>query len=78
MKTTLTPTAVMVFKTNIETEQDLNKIARILKSERNILRWNVDREDIDRVLRIESENMNRTEIQQKVEHAGFICEELAD
>jgi len=76
MKTTLTPADVMVFKTNIETEHDLNEIARILDPDHTVLRWNVDREDIDRVLRIESEGGDPLHIQQKVEHAGFLCREL--
>jgi hypothetical protein len=78
MKTTLTPTDVMIFKTNIETEYDLKEVAHILENELTILRWNVDREDIDRVLRIESENADVTRIREKIEHAGFLCEELTD
>lgn len=78
MKTTLTPQDVMVFKTNIETEQDLNDIATILNREASVLKWNVDREDIDRILRIESLKGDLAVIQQKVAHAGFLCEELTD
>jgi hypothetical protein len=77
MNATLTPSEVMIFKTNIETEQDLNAIARILNGETTIRKWNVDREDIDRVLRIESDS-DLALIRQKIEFAGFLCEELTD
>ncbi len=78
MKTTLTRHEVMIFKTNIETDQDLNEIAIILNKEDSILKWNVDREDIDRILRIESIKRDTAMIRQKVAYAGFFCEELAD
>jgi len=71
-------TSVIIFKTNIETDQDLNKIALLLNTENRIRKWSVDREDIDHVLRIESEGVDENKIKQKVEYAGFLCEDLID
>ncbi|PZR33781.1 MAG: hypothetical protein DI538_17565 [Azospira oryzae] len=73
-----THTNVIIFKTNIETEQDLHKLASLLGTEPSIRKWTVDREDIDHVLRIESEGADEMTIKQSVEYAGFVCEDLDD
>jgi len=69
---------ILIFKTNIDTEQDLNKVASLLNRENHIRKWNVDLQDIDRVLRIESEGADQMEIKKKIEYAGFLCEDLID
>jgi len=38
--------------------------------------WNVDREDIDKVLRIESTDNDIEAIRNKIQYAGYVCEEL--
>ena len=48
---------VLVFKTNILTDEDVEKIRWVLTSESNITRWNIDRDDIDKVLRIECDQL---------------------
>ena len=69
---------ILIFKTNIQTENDLNRIAALLNAENRIRKWNVDRQDVDRVLRIESEGADQTKIKEKITYAGFLCEELID
>jgi len=69
---------ILIFKTNIETEHDLNKIASLLNTENRIRKWSVDRQDIDHVLRIESEGADQIQIKEKIAYAGFLCEELID
>ena len=69
---------ILIFKTNIETEHDLNKVASLLNTENRIRKWNVDRQDVDHVLRIESEGADHTKIKEKIAYAGFICEDLTD
>jgi len=69
---------ILIFKTNIETEHDLNKIASLLNTENRIRKWSVDRQDIDHVLRIESEGADQTKIKEKIAYAGFLCEDLMD
>jgi hypothetical protein len=50
----------------------------LLDGRDSISRWNIDLEDIDKVLRIESNDIELTEIVQLIHNAGFQCEELAD
>ncbi len=71
-------TSVIIFKTNIETEQDLNRVAIFLSTEPHIRKWSVDREDIDHVLRVEAEGLDQLTIKKSVEYAGFLCEDLVD
>ena len=69
---------VSVFKTNLTSENDLRKIAVRFAPDSRIKRWNVDMQDIDRVLRIESQQVNAKEIINNLAEAGFSCEELTD
>ncbi|MBA3680052.1 MAG: hypothetical protein H0W73_02515 [Bacteroidetes bacterium] len=67
---------VLIFKTNIELEDDLKLISTYLEKENNVINWNVDREDIDRVLRVESNCDDTGKIIKTINEAGFFCEEL--
>ncbi len=69
---------ILVFKTNVFSEDDLMKIAELLGGEPNIFKWSIDTEDIDHVLRIESKDLSVQEVIFKVEAAGFLCNELTD
>lgn len=69
---------VLVFKTDIRFLQDVRKIAVVLNDTPGIVRWNVDREDIDNVLRIESGRIEAQEVIAVVRQAGYYCEELPD
>lgn len=67
---------VLVYKTNIHHPYDVELIRPYLTDQAGILKWTVDIEDEDRVLRIEA----MTDISGKVEHlvreAGYWCCEL--
>jgi len=69
---------ILIFKTNIETEDAHKELGSLLNSHRSIIDWNIDKEDVDKVLRIESELNNTREIMTTINKAGFICEELPD
>jgi len=69
---------VFVYKTDIDGSYDLEAIDDLLSTHETILRWNVDTEDCDKVLRIESTADNGTELMKTVVKAGYFCEELAD
>jgi len=69
---------ILIFKTNIETEDAHKEISALLNAETSIIDWNIDREDIDKVLRVESRVNNTTDIIHRISTAGFICEELPD
>jgi hypothetical protein len=69
---------ILVFKTNLRFNKDLSKIDSLINKERRIKRWNVDRSDIDKVLRIESNNLQPAEVINLINTAGYFCEELTD
>jgi len=68
---------IHVFKTNIETRLDLATVKQPLNSNPNIIKWSIDLEDIDKVLRVESsENLSEKEIISLIKYRGFYIEEL--
>ena len=69
---------VLVFKTNISSDKDVEKVGHVLTSESNITRWNIDRDDIDKVLRIECDQLQPEAVIKLLHDAGFECEELPD
>lgn len=69
---------ILIFKTNIETDDHHKEVGVLLSSHRSVIDWNIDKEDIDKVLRIESELNNTQEIITTISRAGFMCEELPD
>jgi len=68
---------VLVFKTNIRKDSEVTLVGKLLADE-NIPKWNIDREDIDNVLRIECDHINPFVVIQRLRAAGFECEELPD
>lgn len=69
---------ILIFKTNIGTDSAHNEVGSLLDAQSSIIDWHIDKEDIDKVLRIESTINNSNEIISTINKAGFICEELPD
>ena len=70
---------VLVFKTNLESEQEVQAVRSILDEHPQILRWNVDQWDIDNVLRIEAwGEPSSTGFMEMIRREGFLCDELPD
>jgi len=69
---------VLVFKTNISTKTQLEEVRPVLSTLQGIKSWSIDREDVDKVLRIESEHLLPQAIIRLLNDAGFECEELPD
>ncbi len=69
---------ILILKTNIRNRRHVKAVAPLLDARENISRWNIDLNDIDKVLRIESTEIEITEVVQLIQEAGFYCEELAD
>jgi len=69
---------ILVFKTNIDNDADVRKVALLLDEEFKIRRWNIDRDDVDNVLRVESDQLEANAIIRLIQNAGFSCEELPD
>lgn len=69
-------TEILVFKTNILTDDHLTRIRNVLSPVPAIRRWNVDTDDIDCVLRIEANEFTCEQIIHLITNAGFHCQEL--
>jgi hypothetical protein len=69
---------ILVFKTSIDSEHDLQKIAPVLNHDHRIQKWNVDLTDVDHILRIESRDHDAAFVIQLINQEGFLCEELPD
>jgi hypothetical protein len=69
---------VYVYRTDISSEYDLEAVDELLSQEQTIVGWHVDREDVDKVLRVESTADSAECVQVALSKAGFFCEELQD
>jgi hypothetical protein len=69
---------ILVFKTNIRYKKHLSEIVHYLNSTSGILRWNVDFQDKDKILRIEANNLHPQSVEKVLQRAGYYCEELQD
>ncbi len=69
---------VLVFRTNIGNPRQVKLIASTLDNCPEILKWNVDLADIDKVLRIEATHAQCGPVIELVTRAGYVCEELTD
>lgn len=69
---------VLVFKTNVETMNHTRKLYPLLKAIQGILKWNIDTEDVDRILRVETVNVSPQKIETTLQSAGYYCKELED
>lgn len=68
---------IHIFRSNINTESDLETLHRYFVDYPGIHKWSVDLEDIDKVLRIESsKNVTASTIIEGVIGLGYFCEEL--
>lgn len=68
----------LIFKTNIQSEQALKELNKLLDNTPECIHWSIDTEDIDKALRVKSKTNNTTEIINTLNQAGYICEELPD
>jgi hypothetical protein len=68
---------VLVFKTNL-TDNRVKDIESYLDIHPHIQKWNVDLQDCDHILRIESNGVEVTEVEKILLNAGYYCEELQD
>jgi hypothetical protein len=76
--TAITHRRLLILKTNISGLHDINVVASLLDGNANVDRWNVDMQDVDHVLRIETTGITDDEIIRTLNQAGYACEELPD
>ena len=67
---------ILIFKTDIQTKDQVAEIASAFINHSQIIDWNVDVEDIDCVLRIVSETLSCDEINDLLQQYGHFCCEL--
>ncbi len=67
---------ILVFKTNLTDANRIGDIEPSLDVHPHILKWNVDLNDSDNILRVVSKNVEAKEIEQILLSAGYYCEEL--
>jgi len=64
---------ILIFKTNIQTEFDKLRIKNVLDASQKVLKWNIDMDDSDHVLRIVSDSLRPEQIISVLEYVGFEC-----
>ncbi len=69
---------ILIFVTNVKTEKDKQIISRILNANNEIEQWHIDLEDIDSVLRIETQTLNAQQIIKIITEQDFKCSELTE
>ena len=67
---------IYIFRTNIQTEFDKMRIKNVLDASQKVLKWNIDMDDTDRVLRIVSDSLRPEQIISLLDYVGFECTEL--
>lgn len=67
---------ILVFATNIRTNNDKQLISQTLNKISEIHQWNIDQEDIDCVLRIVSETLSEEQIINILYQHNFNCRPL--
>lgn len=70
--------SVLIFKTNLNMSSDVSRIETAMRQMGNIRRWSVDREDNDKVLRVETTGSQAVDIIQQLAGLGYQCEEMTD
>ena len=68
--------SILVFATNVKTENDKQKIGKTLDQSKAILNWDIDQEDLDCVLRIETHGLQPNQIIEILNFYQFECKEL--
>ena len=71
-----TTSSILVFRTNIQSAEDITYLKTLLDRHPHIARWNVDMDDSDRVLRIVSECLTEADIINLLTPVGYACSEL--
>ncbi|NMH86270.1 hypothetical protein [Flavivirga algicola] len=70
---------LLIFETNIKSEEKVKSIQSTFSKHNDILKWSIDLEDVDNVLKIEAtDNITETDIINIVKTHGFYIEALAD
>ncbi|HSD05620.1 hypothetical protein [Flavobacterium sp.] len=64
---------ILIFATDIKTESEKQQISNCLDNHLEISKWTIDQEDIDCVLRIESDTLCEEQIIHLISQHNFLC-----
>lgn len=67
---------ILLFRTDIKSEEDKQALGPLLDKNKNIEQWNVDLNDEDYVLRIISYTLKHEHVIEMVRNCGYMCCEL--
>ena len=67
---------ILLFRTDIKSEEDKQALQPLLDENKNIEQWNVDLDDEDFVLRIVSYTLKHEQVIEMVQDRGYKCCEL--
>jgi hypothetical protein len=69
---------ILIFKTNLNSQHKLQDVHLLIHTLPGVHRWNVDMQDVDNVLRIESSALSPRVVESRLRGAGYYCEEMED
>lgn len=69
---------ILVFKTGIESDEQVKNIAPHLNSIKGIYKWSFDLDDHEKILRVEAAGISPRSIEMTLLGMNFYCEELPD
>ena len=70
---------LLIFETNITSKKKLQSLGPVFNNHSDILKWSVDLEDIDKVLRIEATpNLSEEKVMDLIRIHGFYIKPLPD
>jgi hypothetical protein len=67
---------ILVLRTSLAARSDVEKVAVFLDTHIQIIEWNVDLEDCDKVLRIECLGLTEADMVEILNWAGYEAEKL--
>jgi hypothetical protein len=71
-----TPLTLLLFSTNISSDEDFTRASAFFDSHPHIHEWNIDRDDVDCVLRIFTGQLTPGDVIALAGKLGFVCSEL--
>lgn len=67
---------ILIFKTNVKSAPDQQRIKELFETVPAINEWNVDADDIDCVLRVVTKQVSSNDIIRLLTETGYQCQEL--
>lgn len=67
---------ILKFKTNVENQEAISKVAAYLDKEEGISKWNIDTESEEKILSVSGTDLSPQTVKNAVEQAGFKAETI--